>query len=97
MCKIRRLLFVSIFLNGWAAVALAAPLQTIILDVKNMTCEVCPITVKKALQKVPGVRNVTVDFDKKTARLIYDPDEATPETLIKATTDAGYPSVVEKE
>ena len=29
----------------------AGTLQTITLDVKNMTCAVCPITVKKALEK----------------------------------------------
>jgi len=29
----------------------AGTLETITLDVKNMTCAVCPITVKKALEK----------------------------------------------
>jgi len=32
----------------------AGPLQTVTLDVQNMTCAVCPITVKKALERVPG-------------------------------------------
>ena len=35
-----------------------------------------------------------VDFDKKTASVIFDPDKATPATLAKATSDAGYPSTV---
>jgi hypothetical protein len=34
----------------------AGTLQSVALDVKNMTCAVCPITVKKALEKVPGSR-----------------------------------------
>jgi mercuric ion binding protein len=29
--------------------------ETVTLDVKNMTCSICPITVKKALEKVAGV------------------------------------------
>jgi mercuric ion binding protein len=29
--------------------------ETVTLDVKNMSCWVCPITVKKALEKVAGV------------------------------------------
>ncbi|KRT56628.1 heavy-metal-associated domain-containing protein [endosymbiont of Ridgeia piscesae] len=29
--------------------------QTIILEVENMTCSICPITVRKALERVPGV------------------------------------------
>jgi len=33
----------------------AGALQTVTLDVKNMTCAVCPITVKNALEKVAGV------------------------------------------
>ena len=72
----------------------AGTLQTVTLDVKNMTCAVCPITVKKALEKVPGVTSASVDFDKKTASVIFDPDKASPTSLAKATSDAGYPSIV---
>jgi periplasmic mercuric ion binding protein len=68
--------------------------QTVTLEVKNMTCAVCPITVRKALEKVSGVTSATVDFDKKTASVTFDPDKASPATLAKATSDAGYPSTV---
>lgn len=77
------------------AVLAAAP-QTVTLDVKNMTCELCPVTVKRSLEKVSGVSAVKVDFDKKTATVTYDPDKAKPEALTKATTNAGYPSTVQK-
>ena len=73
--------------------ALAAAPKTVTLDVKNMTCELCPITVKKSLEKVSGVSGVKVD--KKTAIVTYDPDKAQPERLTK-TTNAGYPSTVQK-
>lgn len=76
--------------------ALAAAPKTVTLDVKNMTCEVCPITVRKSLEKVSGVSAVKVDFDRKTATVTYDPDQARPEALSKATTNAGYPSTVQK-
>lgn len=76
--------------------ALAAPPRTITLDVKKMTCELCPITVKKSLEKVSGVNAVKVDLDKKTASVTFDPDKAQPEALIQATTNAGYPSTVQK-
>jgi periplasmic mercuric ion binding protein len=59
-----------------------------------MTCAVCPITVKKALEKVPGVTNAKVDFDKETASVTLDPDKTSAATLTKATSDAGYPSTV---
>lgn len=71
-------------------------LQTVTLDVQNMTCAVCPITVRKALETVPGVIEAKVDFDRKTARISFDPDKASPDPLTKATTEAGYPSTVHK-
>ncbi|MDE2621640.1 MAG: mercury resistance system periplasmic binding protein MerP [Betaproteobacteria bacterium] len=75
---------------------LAATPTTVTLAVQNMTCLLCPITVKKSLEKVAGVNAVQVDFDEKTATVTYDPDKAQPETLTKATTKAGYPSTVKK-
>jgi mercuric ion binding protein len=72
--------------------ALAGVPQTVTLDVKNMTCTLCPITVRKALEKVPGVADAKVDFDRKTATVTFDPDKADATALIKATTEAGYPS-----
>ena len=74
----------------------AGALQTVTLDVQNMTCAVCPITIKKALERVPGVTVTKVDFDKKTASISFDPDKANLAALTKATADAGYPSSARK-
>jgi len=75
-------------------VAFAAPPQTAILAVENMTCGTCPIVVKKALERVPGVTSTSVDFDKKTATVTFDPDRAISVRLTQATTEAGFPSKV---
>lgn len=72
--------------------AFAGTPQTVVLDVKNMSCALCPLTVKKSLQKVPGVAEAKIDFDKKTATVKFDPDKASPAALAKASTDAGYPA-----
>lgn len=74
--------------------ALAAAPKTVTLAVQNMSCELCPITIKKALAKVPGVSAVTVDFANKSATVTYDPGKTQPAALTKATGDAGYPSTV---
>jgi mercuric ion binding protein len=79
-----------------ASAAFAGQPQTVTLDVPNMTCPLCPITVRKALEKVPGVKNAKVDLEKKAATVTFDPDRANAGALIKATTDAGYPSGVHK-
>lgn len=76
--------------------ALAAMQQTATLNVQNMTCELCPITVKKSLERVPGVSQVRIDFAKKTATVTFDADQAQVSALVKATTDAGYPSTLRK-
>jgi mercuric ion binding protein len=68
--------------------------QTVTLAVPGMTCGVCPITVHKALTAVPGVEKVSVNEVKKDAVVTFDDAKTTVKTLIKATTDAGYPSTV---
>lgn len=62
--------------------------------IANMTCAMCPITVKKAMEKVEGVRSVDVDFDAKTATVVYDPSTATVDQITEASTNAGYPASV---
>jgi len=91
----RRFTDISLPLVGMllaAGVAFAAPPHTVTLAVDNMTCGTCPIVVKKALERVSGVSSTTVDFDKKTATVTFDPDKATSAKLTQATTEAGFPS-----
>ncbi|MFW2438124.1 MAG: mercury resistance system periplasmic binding protein MerP [Arenicellales bacterium] len=72
--------------------AMAAETTTVTLDVPGMTCKFCPITIRKALKKVPGVSDAKSDFDSKTATVTYDPDKTNIEALTEATANAGYPS-----
>ena len=74
--------------------AFAATPQTTVLDVQNMTCSMCSITIHKALEKVPGVIEAKVDYDHKTATVKYDTDRTIPSALVKATTNAGFPSTL---
>ncbi len=76
--------------------ALVAAPQTAVLDVQNMTCSLCPVTVKKSLRSVVGVTDARIDFDKKTATVTFDSDKATPSALVKATTEAGYLSMAKR-
>ena len=80
------------------SVALSAPAwaatQTVTLSVTGMTCAACPITVKKALNKVEGVENIEVNLEKKEALVTFDDAKTTVEALLEATKNAGYPSTV---
>lgn len=69
--------------------------RTVTLNVSRMTCEACPITVKKALQKVQGVSKIEVRYEKKQVLVTFDDSKTNTDALVKVTTDAGYPSQVE--
>ena len=66
--------------------------KTVTLTVQKMYCATCPHTVKASLQSVPGVSNVVVSAEEKTAVVTYDHSKAQVDALVKATTNAGYPS-----
>lgn len=68
--------------------------KTITLNVSDMTCAACPITVKKSLNKVPGVSNVSVSLEKNQAFVTYDDSKTELKTLLNATFEAGYPSTL---
>lgn len=69
-------------------------IKTVTLAVKNMTCPMCPITIRKSLTKVNGVIKAHADFDSKTATVKFDTRKTNIAALIAATTNAGYPSSV---
>ena len=75
-------------------IAAAGEAQTATLDVPGMTCRFCPITIKKALSKVPGVIEVKSDYASKTASVTYDPDKTSLSDFTQATANAGYPSTI---
>jgi mercuric ion binding protein len=95
MKKIKTALAAVIIALVLVGPAWASP-QIVTLNVSGMTCEACPITVKKALEKVPGVSKVEVRFEKKQVLVTFDDAKTNTDALVKATTNAGYPSQPEK-
>ena len=85
----------SLLLLFTSATAFAAS-RTVTLDVPGMDCPVCPITIKKALNKVDGVQAAAVNFDQRQATVTFDDAKTNVEALIKATTNAGYASTLKK-
>ncbi len=86
-----RAMLAALLLASASAPGLAA-LQTVTLQVPGMTCAACPITIKKALSKVPGVRKVDVNLIRLEAVVSFDDSKASVADLTTATTNAGYPS-----
>lgn len=95
MRKVLIALFVFMILLTQLAVTVAGELKTVILDVDKMTCNMCPITVKKALKKIDGVTEVVAKYEGEGngwAKVTFDPDKANVDDLTFATEEAGYPS-----
>jgi mercuric ion binding protein len=85
----------------WLSLALVtlqahAEQRSVQLDVKGMNCGTCPITVRVALKKVPGVLDAKVTLDPPIAEVIYEDAKTNTEQLTRATANAGFPSSVRR-
>jgi mercuric ion binding protein len=80
-------------LSALSAVADAAT-KKVTLAVQNMSCVTCPITVKAALKRVPGVKTASVDIKTKLAVVSFDDTMTNADALAKASTDVGFPAQV---
>lgn len=88
-------LLVSLLLCA-AATPLAAAQRTATLAVENMTCALCPLTVKKAMAKVDGVSRVEVSYEKREAVVTFDDAKTSVQAIAKASAEAGYPAKEKK-
>lgn len=77
-----------------SATATAATLTEVSFDVPDMTCALCPLTVKTAMSGVEGVQSVEVDFDTRSATVIFDPALTNAAAIAEASAQAGYPAAV---
>ena len=68
----------------------SAHLQSASFAVENMTCATCPITVRRAMEGVAGVHEVTIDYETRTATAQFDPERTTTSAIAAASTEAGY-------
>ena len=74
------------------AVGASADEKKVILTVDHMTCAVCPVTVTKAIERVEGVLQVSVDYDTARAIVRYEDASTTWQEIAEASTNAGYPA-----
>lgn len=66
--------------------------QMVIMDIEKMTCALCPLTVRKAMERVDGVQDVEVDFERKIATVTFDDSKTTASAVAQASTEVGYPA-----
>jgi len=66
--------------------------RQVTLTVPTMDCATCPVTIKVALMKVPGVARAVVSYRHRTAVVTFDDAKADVRALTRATDGVGYPS-----
>ncbi|GLP98473.1 periplasmic mercury ion-binding protein [Methylophaga thalassica] len=84
---------IALLLTLASSSAWAKP-QTVTLSLPTMNCAMCPITVKKALNKVSGVTEAEVSYEHKQAVVTFEDTQTSAGKLMEATTQAGYPSTL---
>jgi periplasmic mercuric ion binding protein len=95
-------LFLGVLIMGVAPMtpaAQAAEPQTVLLDVENMTCRMCPVTVRRALNRIDGVLRTEARYEgggEGWAKVTFDPSRVEVEDLIRATGNAGFPSTLKE-
>lgn len=77
-----------------SAVQAAETEQTATFNVPGMFCALCPVTVRKAMESVEGVKSVVIDFEARTATVAFDPARATAAAIAAASANAGYPAEI---
>jgi len=66
------------------------PTETVILPIGGMTCASCAAHVEKALGRVPGVVQASVNLATERATVTFVPGVAGLDDFRKAVTEAGY-------
>ncbi|MBI2674136.1 MAG: heavy metal translocating P-type ATPase [Candidatus Yanofskybacteria bacterium] len=70
--------------------------ETISIKVLGMDSPHCAMVVQNALKKLPGVKNIDVDFSNQRAKVIFAPKKLTVSDIFKVITDAGYKPIEEE-
>jgi len=59
------------------------------VKIQGMTCQHCVMSVTKALNSIPGLKNLRIDLVQGEATF-ENPQKVSPEKISKAVEDAGY-------
>ncbi|TCJ98746.1 copper chaperone CopZ [Volucribacter psittacicida] len=85
---------VAVFLILYAQMVVASEKQ-VLLQIKEMTCQLCAYTVNKTLRDVQGVITTKANIQNQTVRVTAQQD-LDNQRLIEAIESLNYSAVVQK-
>lgn len=65
-------------------------MKTSIFKIEGMNCDACANTIKRLIEKQPGVRMASVSFGDRQARVLYDPQSVDEDRLIATIQEPGF-------
>jgi P-type Cu+ transporter len=68
----------------------AAQTSTLDLNISGMTCAACQANVQRALKRLPGVADASVNLMTAQAHVVFDPSVVAPPQLVSAVETIGY-------
>ena len=68
-------------------------IQSITLNVANMTCVNCENIIERTLSKTPGIVNCKASYSRGMVIVNYDAGIITPEKIINALSEEGYQAI----
>ena len=87
----------KVMLLGWLLLPLwvQAANQKVVLDIQNMTCSLCVISVNQALRETDGVIKAKSSLKTRQAEAIV-PEGFSTDTLLNAVAKTGYTATLNR-
>lgn len=77
--------------NNTTVSATSAPGETqLAFSVQGMDCAACAAPIQEHVEKLPGVKSATIDFDTETLVVRTGADAPSDEAIVAAVADAGF-------
>ncbi len=64
------------------------------IHVEGMTCDHCVETVTQAVQSLGGIRQVSIDLDKKQVSVDFDESQTDPDIISSKIIEVGFEVVL---
>ena len=65
-------------------------MKLVTLKIEGMHCDGCAQTIRRLIERKPGVKTTTVSFEDGAARVLYDPAATDENRLIAAVEKPGF-------
>ena len=71
--------------------------ERVLVAIEGMTCTSCANGIKAMLKRTPGVFSAEVSFERREAKVEYDPSRTSPEKIVEAITNMGYKATLKEQ